>query len=211
MSTTVPEPLSGANEHSPVTAAVVHVPSFSSPASSAFGVVPESRYSSKTPPASALPAGSTFLTLTVAGWQRLMSTGIGAMKSFSAAVNESDERLFRYAAPNASHAPGPSWSAELRSIAASPKPWLTTGTPAMGSKTPKPSLTAPSAAPLVLRSRRTPQHGSMLLASQTVAASPVVTQRCRPSRTTLPPDAKSNVISRSPAERTGVLPFALLV
>ena len=35
--------------------------------------------------------------------QLLMFTGVGAMKSLSAAVNESDDRLFRYALPNATH------------------------------------------------------------------------------------------------------------
>ena len=32
--------------------------------------------------------------------QLVMFTGIGAMKSFTADVNESEERLFRYALPN---------------------------------------------------------------------------------------------------------------
>ena len=38
--------------------------------------------------------------------QLVMFVGAGAMKSFIAAVNESDERLFRYALPNDSQLSG---------------------------------------------------------------------------------------------------------
>src|SRR5262245_53820583 len=44
--------------------------------------------------------------------------GIGATKSFSCEVNESDERLFNIALPNDAHLSG--WKSSRRSICASP-------------------------------------------------------------------------------------------
>jgi hypothetical protein len=52
-----------------------------------------STYRVNTAPASGLPRSSTLCTRTEP--QLLMSTGTGGTKSFNAAVNESDERLFR--------------------------------------------------------------------------------------------------------------------
>src|SRR5262245_29338182 len=55
------------------------------------------------------------------------------------------------------------------------------------------------------------QHGSELLASQTVAAFPEVVHRWYPRTGLPPPCERSYLISTSPAVRTGVTPFPLSV
>src|SRR4051812_40661657 len=52
--------------------------------------------------------------------QGLRSTSCGATKSLTAAVNESEERLLRYADANPLQSPLPTMPAPVRSIAASP-------------------------------------------------------------------------------------------
>src|SRR6266545_5890386 len=69
------------------------------------------------------------------------------------------------------------------------------------------SLIAPSKLPV--RAWTGPQHGTVLLASQTVAGLPLVTQRWNPSTGVVPPWARSYLISTSPAVRTGVTPLPL--
>src|SRR6266545_73809 len=54
-----------------------------------------------------------------------------------------------------------------------------------------------------------PQHGTVLLASHTVAGLPLVTQRWKPRTGLVPPWARSYLISTSPAVRTGVTPLPL--
>ena len=65
----------------------------------------------------ALSSGNVSLRM-ITEPQLLMFTGSGAMKSFNAAVNESDERLFRYADPKESQESGSKTRA--RSMDASP-------------------------------------------------------------------------------------------
>src|SRR5262245_10712279 len=72
-------------------------------------------------PASGAPLSSTFFSLIVTGLQLLISTPMGAMKSLSSDENESEERLLRYALPNAWHFPSVKTPAAVRLIAASPK------------------------------------------------------------------------------------------
>src|SRR6266511_2295018 len=93
--------------------------------------------------------------------QLLMFTATGAMKSFSSAVNEEEERLLTNVLPNASHVPGGKTPAAVRSIAASPNSPAVRFPPAMGSAM-VPVFTAPSATPAAVRFNRLPQHGSEL-------------------------------------------------
>src|SRR3712207_5286724 len=91
--------------------------------------------------------------------QLLTLTGIGAMKSLSAAVKESDERLFRYAWPKLTQAFGWKTPEPFKSMAASPKvlsrrvALLSRGFVVLS-----PSLTAPLANSAALRSWRLPQQ-----------------------------------------------------
>ena len=63
-------------------------------------------------------AACFFVFSTTRAPQLLRPVEVGAMKSFSAAVNESEDRLFRYALPNATQPVPPSAS---KSTVASPK------------------------------------------------------------------------------------------
>src|SRR6266511_1668649 len=134
------------------------------------------------------PRGSVCLMMLILP-QLLMFTGCGAMKSFTSAGNDADERLFR------------NTPAAVRLTAASPKVAAGRDTLAIGSFTVT-ALTAPSASPRPLRSTRLPQQGSEFAEKHWLVA-PVVTHRSRPS-TGLPLPPKSNVMSRSPALRLSV-------
>src|SRR5262245_13900374 len=117
-------------------------------------------------------------------WPTLMVSG--AMKSFTAAVNESDARLLRYALPNEKQWPGPPPRA-ARLTSASPN--------VRALKAPRPSesaaeignvLIAPVASPDVVRFTFVPQHGTALFASHCEPA-PVVTHREADSTGFVPP------------------------
>src|SRR5512133_2282563 len=117
--------------------------------------------------------------------QLLMLTGTGAMKSFSSAVNEDEERLFRKVLPNASQTPGVKTPARVRSIAASPNRPAVRLPPRIGSLI-VPLLTAPSAKPAVVRLIRlslapssassvdlAPQQGSAFAEKQSPVVAPL--------------------------------------
>src|SRR4051812_16088761 len=73
-----------------------------------------------TAPLSGLPLASFFLSLMTAGSQLLRLMCVGRMKSFTAELKESDERLFRYADANPLHPPAVTRPASVRLTAASP-------------------------------------------------------------------------------------------
>src|SRR6266511_2729977 len=104
------------------------------------------------------PRGSVCLMMLILP-QLLMFTGCGAMKSFTSAGNDADERLFRNALPNAVQVPAGNTPAAVRLTAASPKVAAGRDTLAIGSFTVT-ALTAPAASPRPLRSTRLPQQGS---------------------------------------------------
>src|SRR6266540_3260442 len=106
------------------------------------------------------PRGSVCLMMLILP-QLLMFTGCGAMKSFTSAGNDADERLFRNALPKPLQVPGGKTPAAVRLMDASPKVSAGSVTFAIGSVTVT-VLTAPSANPAALRSTRLPQHGSAL-------------------------------------------------
>src|SRR6266545_2361571 len=110
------------------------------------------------------------------------------MKSFSAAVKESDDRLFRYALPNGTHPPPVSAS---KSSCASPK--------VRGEMLPRPSDSAagiadvlidPAASPAALRFVLVLQQGKEFDASHCDVA-PDVTQRDTKSCGFVPPWERS--------------------
>src|SRR5262245_60062825 len=140
------------------------------------------------------PRGSVCLMIFTAP-QLEIFTGTGAMKSFTSAVKEDDERLLRNVLPNASQVPAGKTPASVRSTAASPKRPVVSDRPAIGSLI-VPVLTAPSANPAALRLMRlsstpssassvglAPQHGSVLAERQSEALSPcaAVSHLTRPS------------------------------
>src|SRR6266511_1796037 len=88
-----------------------------------------------------------------------MWIGCGATKSFTSAVNDVDERLFRKVRPNAVQVPEGKTPAAGRLTAASPNSPAVRLPPAIGSLT-VPLLTAPSAKPAAERLTRLPQQGS---------------------------------------------------
>src|SRR6266542_2495503 len=113
-----------------------------------------------------------------------MLTGIGAMKSFTAAVNESDARLFRCAAPKALQLPDGMIPESVRLTAASPK---VLALRVLGSSGGIGSTTSPEGGLLVgsliepskfpVSDCTFPQQGTELFASHTVAGFPLVTHR----------------------------------
>src|SRR5262249_25151993 len=111
--------------------------------------------------------------------------------------NESDDRLLTNALPKCLHSPSGKTPAALRLMAASPNCLSARVALVIGSVTEKPLLTAPIANWEASRS------------SAALQAEPV--QVRRPRLTTLPPEAKSKVMRRSPAVRTGVTPLLLMV
>ena len=130
------------------------------------------------------------------------------MKSLSSEVNESDERLLRYALPNTAHC-GP--RRRPRGRRDRPAPRRTSG-PTMA---PSPSDSFPGIGTLLIEPVATPsrrqvdlrvQHGSALFASHWAGA-PVVTQRDSHRVGLVPPRDRSYWISASPSLRTGVTPL----
>src|SRR5262245_19324647 len=151
----------------------------------------------------------TFLITSVP--QLEMLTAIGAMKSFNSAGNDAEERLFRNAAPKCWHTVCEKTPAAVRLMPASPKVRPGRSEPPDGgglASCTVPALTAPSAKPAADRSTRLPQHGSEFDERHWLVA-PLVTHLSSPNTGLPPPLVKSNVISMSPAVRTGVTPFAL--
>src|SRR5918994_283472 len=136
----------------------------------------------------------------------------GAMKSFSSEVKASEERLFRYALPNATHLAAPPVRAS-KSTCASPNVRGLIG-PVVAS--PSDSLTGigevlidPVASPVAVRSTFLFQHGSEFAASQSAAVAPSEPsiQRERNRIGLVPPLDRSYWISKSPDVRTGVTPL----
>src|SRR5215217_3448779 len=200
------------NVHKPLAGVVQSEPTCESAGVEPFAVVcsPATPLSSMnscmTAPASGLPFGSTFFRTIASGWQLLISTGAGAMKSLSAAVNESEDRLFRYAEPKDLHTAGSSTPAASRSIAASPNVRGLSVAPVYGSTTGA-VLTLPTAS--VPRALTLLQQGREFDASQTVDATPLVLQKWMPNVGCVPPCERSYLIRTSPAVRTGVTPLLL--
>src|SRR5881275_2746834 len=91
-----------------------------------------------------------------------MLTGCGAMKSFTSAVNDADERLLRNVLPNAVQVPAGKTPAAVRLIAASPNSPVDRlrGLPGGTGSVTVAVLTAPSASPNAVKSCRLPQQGS---------------------------------------------------
>ena len=142
--------------------------------------------------------------------QFAMFTGIGAMKSFSSAGNDAEERLFRNAEPKCTHWFCGNTFAAVRLMPASPNSLPGMSKPPLGGgllSWTVPVLIAPSATPAALRSTRLPQQGSALDARQSLTLSPFasVSHLSRPSTGFAPPLVKSNVTRMSPAVRRGVL------
>src|SRR6266542_178959 len=159
-----------------------------------------------TAPDSGAPSSSCLWMFTVA--QHVLLMWIGEMKSLSSEPNElPEERLFRYAAPKCSHTFGGKMPEPVRLIPASPKvelipffvfPSRVRGAPGGLVSVTGALFTCASAKPPRLTALS--QHGKVLLASQSVAAFPLVIHVCFASTgTPLPPKSKS--ISRSPAVR----------
>src|SRR4029434_11201371 len=94
--------------------------------------------------------------------QLLMFTGCGATKSFTSAVNEGEDRLFRNTLPKALHVE-PKIPAAVRLIAASPKVFAASvrGAPGLIGSVTETVLMAPSES-VEFRSTWFPQHGSEL-------------------------------------------------
>ncbi len=111
-----------------------------------------------------------------------MFTGCGATKSFTSAVNDADERLFRNALPKASQVFAGNTPAAVRLIAASPNNPVVRlrGAPGGTGSLTVPVLTAPSADPAADRFTRFPQQGKELLEKHWLTA-PLVTHFRRPS------------------------------
>src|SRR6266536_5425679 len=147
-----------------------------------------------------------------------MSTGIGAMKSFNSDVNElPDERLFRDAAPKCSHTLVGKMFESVRLMPTSPNveltPFLVLPSRVRGLPG---GLVSNAGALLTDASAKAPrstalfQHGSVLFASQSVAALPLVIHVCfAMTGPPLPPKSKSK--RRSPAVRTFVTPLPAAV
>ena len=132
---------------------------------------------------------------------------IGAMKSFTAAVNESDERLFRYAPlkPAAVAGREDAGVGEVdRRLAERPR----------GQRPARSAIGSVTAAVLIARLEVAGERlglapardGVVRLADLRGVA--VVTQRWRPRIGLVPPCERSYLISTSPAVRTGVTPLA---
>src|SRR5918995_3566301 len=146
-----------------------------------------------------------FRMITVA--QLLRFVDAGAMKSLSAAVNESEDRLFRYALPNDVHVPVPPVRAS-KSSCASPN--------VRGEIAPSPSASAakidvvlidPVALPAAVRFALVLQQGAALDASHCAPGPRVVSHRDTNRTGFVPPWERSYWMSRSPAVRTGVTPL----
>lgn len=131
--------------------------------------------------------------------QLLIFTGCGAIKSFTSAGKDADERLLRNELPKPRQVPAGNTPAAVRFTAASPKVRAGSDTFAIGSVTVT-VLTAPSANPAALRSTRLPQHGSEFDAKHWLV-DPAVTQVSKPRTGLPPPLVKSKVIRMSPAAR----------
>src|SRR3954469_16970046 len=118
---------------------------------------------------------------------------VGAMKSLISELNDVEERLFRYAAPRAPHVPGFGKIAS-KEMTASPK--------VNASSAPMPSPSAGRIALVLTEARASPDAVMSIAAPQ---AEPVHVRIEIVG--TVPPFARSYVISLSPAVRAGVMPL----